>query len=409
MARYDAYDDRPRRSGCVGCLTCICLVAALVAATVVFAFRAGIPVEAVAHAIGHRALGKVGFSVPEEDSSRKDSLGYSGAQLPEVQQDVYLQILEGLERLDETVVVLEAAPTDIDPAYRAIMRDHPELFWLDGSCSYTYATIGGFVTVEPGALVPTDQVASIREQIEAAADSFLQSLPADADDYAIARAAYEYVITNTDYALDASYNQSIMSVFLGHSSVCAGYARAYQYLLQRAGVMCAYVEGSILDTGEEHAWNLVRIGGVYAYVDPTWGDPTYSGDTEDLMSTNIIYDYLCLTTDEIQRDRHAFADASAWPTCDSGELDYYRREGLMFDSYDQSVLSWAFWQQEQTGQRYAAFKFATDADYSAARDQLAAGTFLYDDLVTLATNAEGDTLRYGYTTSDTLRILKLYW
>ena len=52
-------------------------------------------------------------------------------------------------------------------------------------------------------------------------------------------------------------------------TVCAGYARAFQYLLQQLEIPCYYCTGN---AGENHAWDIVRIGGEYYNVDVTWDD-----------------------------------------------------------------------------------------------------------------------------------------
>lgn len=338
---------------------------------------------------------------PEEQLDTA-ALGYAGGLLSPAEQDAYLQLYEGICALEESFAVFETSAECIDPAYRALMRDHPEFFWLDGSCSYVYAMLGNVVTVTPGLSTPLADVPAVRAQVEAAADAFLGSLPADASEYDIALKTYEHVIATTTYEVGAPQSQNVTSVLLNQRSVCAGYARTYQYLLQRAGLFCAYVEGRIPSVGEDHAWNLVRIDGQFAYVDPTWGDPTYLGESPHISANGIIYDYLCLTTAELERDDHAFSEAGVWPLCDAPQLDFYRRVGLFFESYDEVTLSEAFWRQVGTGSRVCAFKFATDEDLARVRAELEQGTFLLGDLASVATN-------YSFTVSDSLRIAKIYW
>ena len=66
-------------------------------------------------------------------------------------------------------------------------------------------------------------------------------------------------------------------------SVCAGYSKATQYLLEQLGVFCTYVTGKTTEGGN-HAWNLVKCNGDYYYVDTTWGDPVFQQEEGEEIS-----------------------------------------------------------------------------------------------------------------------------
>lgn len=69
----------------------------------------------------------------------------------------------------------------------------------------------------------------------------------------------EWVKLISDFAVGALANRS---------SVCAGYAQCYQFLLSQVGVQSIYIAANT--TKEPHAWNLVKIDGHYFHVDCTW-------------------------------------------------------------------------------------------------------------------------------------------
>ena len=119
-----------------------------------------------------------------------------------------------------------------------------------------------------------ESVVEREQEIRAAADGILAGIEAGADDYKKIKYVYEALISNTDYDIGVSDHQNIYSVFVHHLSVCQGYAKATQYLLNRLGVECTLVQGTV-QAGEGHAWNLVRADGEYYYVDTTWGDVSY--------------------------------------------------------------------------------------------------------------------------------------
>lgn len=92
------------------------------------------------------------------------------------------------------------------------------------------------------------------------------------------------------YDLTADMNQSAYSALVNGKSVCAGYARAYQYLLQQLGIPCYYCTGY---SGGDHAWNIVKLEDGYYNVDVTWDDAAairydYFNKTDaDFASTHV--------------------------------------------------------------------------------------------------------------------------
>ncbi len=404
--------NQRRHTGCLPTLFGVLVFVALAATLVsVLVRRTSVP-EAISN-MGQPITEFVSNVLPgvvdagpdiEVEDIQEEGLAFQS--LSDTQKIAYKQLLDGVNSMEESFQIWVDSVDDIDPAYHAIMVDHPELFWVDGSTSYRYYENGGPVTVTPGLLVSLDQVPAMRDQIEAVASSFVSTIPAGADDYTKAKMAYEYVIGTTDYDVTADHNQNIQSVLLGHVSVCAGYARAYQYLLQKCDVYCSFVEGTIPSRGEDHAWNIVRINGAYAYVDTTWGDPTYLGLNNG--DVGIVYDYLGLTTEELLRDDHVFANQDMWPVADSIENSYYYREGMLFDTADEGVLSASLYAQLNDGRYPVVFKFAAAASYVAARDRLAEGEFLLDTIVDVLSNRGMLASGYQYTYSDSLYILKLF-
>lgn len=88
-------------------------------------------------------------------------------------------------------------------------------------------------------------------------------------DVQIALALHDYLIVNTVYDETMEKNTGYDLIVNG-TSVCAGYAEAYQDLLLRCGIDCLYVSSEEM----EHGWNLVCIDGSWYHVDVTWDDPS---------------------------------------------------------------------------------------------------------------------------------------
>lgn len=67
-------------------------------------------------------------------------------------------------------------------------------------------------------------------------------------------------------------------------AVCAGYAMTFKIFMHIQGITCEKVSGVV--DNEAHAWNRVKVGGEYYYIDVTWDDPDDLDDPEYIK-----YDY----------------------------------------------------------------------------------------------------------------------
>lgn len=168
-------------------------------------------------------------------------------------------------------------------ALRLVMADHPEYFWYDGDGSLTiehdswttFKVI--FETHEysvNGKTVTKSNVNQYIQQVENVAKQILKDMPTDSDLRKIHH-LHDYLTTHIEYELDSD-DQTIYGALVEGKAVCAGYARAYQYLLTLAGIRCWYVTGNSISPTTmnkvAHAWNLVYLNGKCYYTDVTWDD-----------------------------------------------------------------------------------------------------------------------------------------
>ena len=94
--------------------------------------------------------------------------------------------------------------------------------------------------------------------------------PEGASDYQKAFNLYNWLCVNASY--DYTYTWfTAEGVLLHGTGVCDSFASAYIMLLNEAGIDCKKVLGSDL-RGESHAWVLVKLGGEWYHMDPTWDE-----------------------------------------------------------------------------------------------------------------------------------------
>lgn len=301
-------------------------------------------------------------SVPAEQVVRREPEdGYVYGMLSEEEQALYLEIRDALVNYEEDVRLSSCDKDEISHAFQCVLNDHPEIFYVDGY-TYTEYTLGDIlkkITFTGTYRFSREETAQKQNEIDIYVNQCLAGMPDNADDYMKVKYIYEYLIHHTEYDAEAKDNQNICSVFIEGKSVCQGYAKATQYLLNKAGVFSTLVLGRVVG-GEGHAWNLVRINDKYYYVDTTWGDASYQavgGTTgypgEKIPTIN--YDYLCVSTEQMNFT-HTLDNVVDLPECNSMEDNYYVREGLYFTEWNREQIERIFKEEYEKGSAYVTLK-----------------------------------------------------
>jgi len=340
---------------------------------------------------------------PKEDKPMSE-LYYAYHGLDEEKQKIYLEIYDALSGMKSGVPLSTVDKSVLDVVFACVMNDHPELFYTAGY-QYTEYTIGGTVTglTFSGKYSMTDAEAEqAKLMIEQRLAECFQQVPLHEDEYSTVRYLYEWLIDHTEYDRTAENNQNIRSVFLQGRSVCQGYAKAMQYMLQKAGIQCVLVTG--FTNGERHGWDLVRVNGEYYYLDPTWGDASYaSGGTESALDgfvPPINYDYFLVTTDEITRT-HSIEKVVELPLCTAVDDNYFVREGLFFDSYDAARLALVFGSEATREAGYVTLKCGSSEAYEQMMRTLSESQAVFDFV-----DRQGESI--AYTSNEEQRTIS-FW
>ena len=151
----------------------------------------------------------------------------------------------------------------------AVYYDHPELFWLDAEFSAKYLGTGICVEITLTYNAAADNLETAKQDFDACAEEILSGAEELESNYEKEKYIHDVLIQIVEYDSSAQMNQSAYSAMVLGKSVCAGYTRAFQYLLQKLGIPCYYCTGY---AGEDHAWNIVKLGSIYRNVDVTWDD-----------------------------------------------------------------------------------------------------------------------------------------
>ena len=337
--------------------------------------------------------------------------GFRFGLLTEEEQGIYKELVRFIAERESVFSVYAPDSTAIRNALRAVVDDHPEFFWLSGSASIYGYKGPGMKEITLDFSIEPEAIEVMQESIDRAAEEYLASLPDNASEYDKVRAAYEYIIRTTDYELNAYQGQNITSVLAFHKSVCAGYAKAFKYLLDRAGVWCAYMTGKVTrdDIEESHAWNMVRIDGTDVYVDITWGDPTYDETVDRSLMPEVTYDYFCITTSDMVRTLHVPDDYYELPDCSSRAYDYYVLNGWYYETFDEELIRSRMMEAIDQNENEVHFKFGSFEAYSAASAAIFDGDILYNALQQRMIWDGVQSITYSPVRSDGLCTIDIYW
>ncbi|MDL2249561.1 transglutaminase/protease-like cytokinesis protein 3 [Lachnospiraceae bacterium PF1-21] len=225
----------------------------------------------------------LGGGVSELKAREAKGYLYYFDQLAENEKIAYGELYYGMMRQLPKIYV---SHDDIDRAFllfEYVTHDNPEIFWCDSEVSIYGGEYDEDYVGPPGqeesCLVfeidynySREERAGIAAQLETAIAAVLAGAPVEGSTYEKIQYCFDYVGQNTTFDLSSSDNQNIISVFLNKTSVCAGYSKALQILLERLGIECVYVTG--FANNDYHAWNLVKIDGEFKYADLTFQIPT---------------------------------------------------------------------------------------------------------------------------------------
>ena len=179
---------------------------------------------------------------------------------------------------------------DYQTAIEAFMHDNPELFYIDvnkmllnieTTTKFLRTTHNVYISPASGKTYLSDDFGNVDQikiainQIENIKNSIINSLTGT--DYDKIMKIHDYLVDNIDYdsTYQATGTYSIYGALIGKKCVCEGYAKALKYLANQAGIKCEIMQGTGTNSSgqtESHAWNCVKIDGIWYEIDATVDD-----------------------------------------------------------------------------------------------------------------------------------------
>lgn len=278
------------------------------------------------------------------DGSELYKSRYAYNTLTDDEKTLYASIVSAAYDFDMSVDVPDGiSKNDAFKVCLIVYNEEPQLFWLDSGFTVNM----NIVTLKYK--TSKSNISSMQEKINANVSPLLAKINAASSDYDKLKLMYDYVVLHNDFSLDSSgYNPTIYNAFTSSGELqCAGYAKAIQYLCDKAGIDSTVVVGKNT-SGDSHAWNVVKCNGKYYNLDATWGDPMnpsngkidYNSDyiryTYFLVPDSIVHDISHLNVNEYNLSSDSTIKLFTPPTANSETYNYFKQEGLYFTDVDEA-------------------------------------------------------------------------
>lgn len=316
--------------------------------------------------------------------------------------DLHQTLMDGLRERQISISIRGFDVTSIKNEMKAIIRDHPEFFWLPGgfNCLTHTTDLGTWTEVMPN-YYDFENIPVKETKLNNLLYGISTKIPEGASNYEKALIVHDFIVNTTEYDYESMGKEefteasSAYGCLIEHKAVCGGYAKAYKLILDYLGIPCGYVTGDITDRGS-HAWNYITLEGKAYFVDVTWDDAVFSdGETNGLCS----HEYFCVTTQELSRS-HLLDPGQDVPPCDSTDYDYFRVNQLYLDPY--TIQQAVYIITSSPAEEWMEIKFASPEQQAAACQELFYSGILNNYLLQLSWNG----YRIMHSSKNTSQVLK---
>lgn len=237
----------------------------------------------------------------------------AGYQKGTVEEAIY----NGLMNMEMSIDVAEynLSDYDITDIYQQVIMTSPELFHVSFADMGTTGQTEGDEDAEEQAyivrlihpeyiLAATDpdemktEYDEMKADMDAVAEKAFAGIVDTMSDFEKSLYLHDYILENSEYDwYNWNYGEiptisyTAYGCLVNEITATHGYALAYKYLMDKAGVECEVI------TGLNTAWNAVKLNGEYYFVDLHWDNPIkyYKGSTFDQVG----HKFFLLTAEEL--------------------------------------------------------------------------------------------------------------
>lgn len=262
--------------------------------------------------------------IEQFETKKETKCFYYYDNLSQDEKTAYLTLYYGFVEYDDSIR-MEVQEEDLKDVFTAVLYDNPDMFWVD--YEYDYMVYSDSVAFSPKYRLTEDEVKTMKDSVNDKIDEIMTEVNKLDSDYEKELYIHDYIIENTEYDISTleKMGDTVYSVLVSGKSICEGYARTVQILLDKLGIENYLVTGDTESDGEilPHMWNIVNIDGDNYHLDVTWDDLNDEFDT--------VYFYFNVTDEYISRDHYKINPQNN--NCNSTKSNYFVKENTLVYTY----------------------------------------------------------------------------
>lgn len=220
----------------------------------------------------------------------------------------------------------------LDDVYQIFRNDYPEYFWLPSEFQFQYDSEDRYVDNITFEYIIRKSISADKKAVESKANAYIQKVKGKLD-FDKSHMLHDLLIENVTYSnTPNAKNQDIYSAFVDGKAVCAGYAKAYEYLLHKVGIPAFSVTGQSKNPTtnklEPHEWTMALLDGHWYCTDVTWDD----------QSKDLYHAYLNVTIEQLKDDHPVINFEKFLPKADSKEDNFFTKNQHIFSTLDINLV-----------------------------------------------------------------------
>ncbi|MBD5139846.1 MAG: hypothetical protein HDT25_00275 [Ruminococcus sp.] len=264
---------------------------------------------------------------------------YGYSTLTAEEKKLYDDIVSGVENLRYKICEEDAySMEEWAKVYGMVYNQEPRLFYMNSKVK-----VGKLFYITKS----SEAINQMQSAIDATADKLVQEAAGKSSTFEKLKVFHDYLVLNSSFEFssgDQSYNLSIYNAFGSGEPQgniqCNGYAKAMQYLCDKAGIVSMVVTGESME-GDSHAWNVVDVDGKWYNLDCTWDDPLMDPPNYK----NIRYNFFLVPDNWIHNVTHTHVNQHKFsngkyityftpPACTDTAQNYFVKNGYVYNDFD---------------------------------------------------------------------------